>query len=47
VTAGNGFTPPCLAGPCSCCNNKQIFAMVEKGKGKPSSKVSPSFDMER
>ena len=37
---GNGFTPPCIAGPCSCCNNKDMFAMVVKGAGKPT-KVRP------
>ena len=37
---GNGFTPPCIAGPCSCCNNKNMFAMVVKGAGKPA-KVRP------
>ena len=38
---GNGFTPPCIAGPCSCCNNKNMFAMVVKGAGKPAKVRAP------
>ena len=45
---GNFFTPPCLAGPCSCCNNKGIFGITELGVGKPVKPVgAPCNEMSR
>lgn len=46
-TTGNGFTPPCIAGPCSCCNNKDLFGMVVKGQGPPVKASAPANTMER
>lgn len=44
---GNPFTPPCLAGPCACCDNSDFMVNIEKGKGGPvKGKVAPQ-EMQR
>jgi hypothetical protein len=45
---GNPMTPPCIAGPCSCCDNTGLMINIEKGAGKPiKSKLVVPAKMER
>ena len=31
----NPVNPPCIAGPCACCDNKDFFITLEKGVPPP------------
>jgi len=45
---GNPFTPPCLAGPCACCDNSNFMVNIEKGAGGAvKGGIVPSQVMER